>query len=302
MYPSKMQNTIFVKRNLHTLGDTTLRKQFHVYYKIMVHNACTLNTLNYFKSIQEKLGVILKNGAIFKASTLPQHLKAHSSKILRTWVHQCECVLAQRLRRSQQMFFLYSKLWEEQALREFIKRMRQQLTKHSKEIICSAVGITSYNWAENRIPDSEILKHKKEFEYIEKLRNSTIKCDLCELKPKSEKKICHCPEKSKFKFEEWELFIEKDDLLIWRKLHSSGCYEYKVYGSYNDVLAEDFVNVQIDINYRKTWDSSAVVLELIEKDPTPKSNSDLVYWEMQWPVSIKRKKKPQTYQLNQLLF
>lgn len=289
-----MQNTILVKNNLCTIRENKFKERFHLYYTIMVrHTHNNTTTINYLKNIQEKIANLLKNDRFYnqirnKAKSIPQHLKEHSSKILRSWVHQCECVVAQRLRRSQQMFSLYSKLWEEQALKEFLKRMRLQLTKHSKELILGAVGINCYNWEKNRIPDSEILIHTKEFEYIEKLRKNTIKCSLCDVAPRNEKKICHCPDKTQFKFEEWELFVEKDDLLIWRKLHSNGCYEYKVYGSYNDILAEDFINVQIDINYRKTWDTSAVILELIEKDPTPASNSDLVYWEMQWPVSTKQ--------------
>lgn len=285
-----MQNTIFNKHNLHTIAENKFKNNFYIQYTIMVRHMNVASTVKYVKSMQDKIAIILKNGIIYKnikntASSIPHNLKEHSSKILRSWVHQCECVVAQRLRRSQQMFCLYSKLWEEQALKEFFNRMRHQVAKHGKEFICGAVGVGAYNWDKNRIPDQEVLKHTKEFEYIEKLRQNTIKCSLCDVAPRNNKKICHCPDKSKFKFEEWELFVEKDDLLIWRKLHSNGCYEYKVYGSYNDVMAEDFINVQIDINYRKTWDPSAVVLELIEKDCTPKSNSDLVYWEMQWPVS-----------------
>lgn len=288
---NKMQNTILGKSNLHAIVDNKFKKQFLVRCTIMVRHMSVKSTLNYVRDVQGRIAMAIRAGNLCNsirnsATSIPRHLKEHSSKILRIWAHQCECVMAQRVRRSQQMFLLYSKLWEEQAFKEFLKRMRQQLTKHGKEFICAACGVHLYNWEQNRIPDDEILIHKKEFEYIEKLKNNTIKCSLCNVAQRNEKKICHCPDKTKFKFEEWELFVEKDDLLIWRKMHSNGCFEYKVYGSYNDVMAEDFVNVQIDINYRKTWDSSAVVLELIEKDPSPKSNSDLVYWEMQWPVSL----------------
>lgn len=70
---------------------------------------------------------------------------------------------------------------------------------------------------------------------------------------------------------------------MWRRpLH--GYYEYKVYGSYDDVSAIDFLGSQMDTDYRKKWDNTAVVLEVVEKDEN--SNSDIIYWEMLWPVSF----------------
>jgi len=79
-------------------------------------------------------------------------------------------------------------------------------------------------------------------------------------------------------------FIEKDDLVVWRRPHGDGLFEYKVYGSYRDVTAEDFLNTQVDTDYRKEWDTTAIQLEIGERDPKPDSNSDILYWEMQWPV------------------
>nr|CAD7443368.1 unnamed protein product [Timema bartmani] len=78
----------------------------------------------------------------------------------------------------------------------------------------------------------------------------------------------------------WVPFIEREDLLIWRKDYNA-LYAYKVYGNYNDVTAEDFLQVQIDTEYRKQWDNTAVNLQILESDP--KTTSNIVYWEMQWP-------------------
>lgn len=44
----------------------------------------------------------------------------------------------------------------------------------------------------------------------------------------------------------------------------------------------DFLWVQLDTEFRKMWDKSATKLEIIEE--CSERNSDLVYWEMQWPV------------------
>jgi hypothetical protein len=59
---------------------------------------------------------------------------------------------------------------------------------------------------------------------------------------------------------------------------------FVVYGKYHDVAARDFLKVQIDTEFRKTWDNTAINLKVVEQDS--KSNSDVVYWEMKWPVCV----------------
>lgn len=60
-----------------------------------------------------------------------------------------------------------------------------------------------------------------------------------------------------------------------------------VYASYNDIAAEDFLHVQTDTEYRKTWDATAINLDVIDTDPAHKQKSHIIYWEMLWPVSEK---------------
>ncbi|KAJ9593057.1 hypothetical protein L9F63_027700 [Diploptera punctata] len=50
---------------------------------------------------------------------------------------------------------------------------------------------------------------------------------------------------------------------------------------YEEITAEDFMKVQVDTDFRMLWDNTAVNLKVVEKDTC--SNSDIVYWEMQWP-------------------
>lgn len=79
-------------------------------------------------------------------------------------------------------------------------------------------------------------------------------------------------------------------MIVWRRLEedAGGLYAYKVYGSFDDVSAEDFLQVQIDIDYRKEWDHTAKQLTVIETDPEnsigQKGTCDILYWEMIWPV------------------
>lgn len=60
---------------------------------------------------------------------------------------------------------------------------------------------------------------------------------------------------------------------------------FVVYGKYHDVAAKDFLKAQIDTEFRKTWDNTAINLKVVEQDS--ESNSDIVYWEMKWPVRIR---------------
>lgn len=247
------------------------------------------NLFKYSMSLRKfNLAELLEMRKLALEKLFRNSFRQEPSKLLKVWARQCECVLAQRVRRGQQMFSLYSKLWEEHALRELIKNMRKQLTRNGKECLFSAIGVVCYNWERNRISDDEIRSHMNEIEYIQLLRDKTVKCQVCNQEPEiSDKNImafCDCKGRkaSLDTFENWSLFIQQNDLIVWRRLHQSGSYEYKVYGSYNDVTAEDFLSVQIDTTYRKEWDPTAIALEVIETDCIP-SNSDLVYWEMQWP-------------------
>ncbi|KAJ8931982.1 hypothetical protein NQ314_015066 [Rhamnusium bicolor] len=64
--------------------------------------------------------------------------------------------------------------WEELALKEFIRKMRQTISKKGKEFALGAIGISAYNWDENRIPDDSMREHIHELEYIYELKENTL--------------------------------------------------------------------------------------------------------------------------------
>ncbi|XP_066156474.1 stAR-related lipid transfer protein 7, mitochondrial-like [Euwallacea fornicatus] len=211
-------------------------------------------------------------------------LKSNPEKTLKMWARQFEFILAQRVRRGQQMLCLYSRWWEEKALKEFFKRLRISLSRNGREFIIGALGVAVYNWEEKRIPDNEFEDHLNDLSYINTLKEATmcLACAKGELS-NNNTSICECRSGgiTKKSIDHWVPFIEKDDLVVWRRPHGEGLFEYKVYGSYKDVSAEDFLNTQIDTDYRKEWDNTAVKLEIGERESD--SNSDILYWEMQWP-------------------
>ncbi|CAH1101365.1 unnamed protein product [Psylliodes chrysocephalus] len=244
------------------------------------------NDFKDFEQLNKKFQGIIKRRHIFGLFLAKPFLpRKPKESVLKVWAYHCECVVAQRLRRCQQMFTLYSKWWEEKALKEFIRKMRQNLTRRGKEFAIASAAV--YNWDKNRISLEDIKTYEKEFEYIDVLKDKTIclSCDPSQ-RTKTNTNICKCGTTGKptdKTYENWMPFIEKTDLVVWRRLHASGSgqYEYKMFGTYNDVSAEDFLNVQIDIDYRRKWDTTAVVLK--QGDTEENTNSDIIYWEMLWP-------------------
>lgn len=53
--------------------------------------------------------------------------KNRSRTILRLWGDHCEYIIAQRIRRAQQMFFLYHRIRDEHKFRFFITHFRKQV-------------------------------------------------------------------------------------------------------------------------------------------------------------------------------
>ncbi|KAK9881894.1 hypothetical protein WA026_018091 [Henosepilachna vigintioctopunctata] len=213
--------------------------------------------------------------------------RCHSNYLINLWTRQCECVAAQKIQRSYKMFNMYSRLFEEKNVRNLFSRMKFGSRRKGKDLILGSVTLLAFEWEKYRIPEKDMKNHLNDLAYVYTLREKTL-CQGCHKKHPTEntENVCHCdnyksPEPP-MKYDNWETFIEKKDLVVWRRLNESGHYEYKVYGSYNDVSAEEFLNVQVDTNYRRIWDTTAIVLEVVDKDPD--SNSDIIYWEMLWPM------------------
>ena len=69
---------------------------------------------------------------------------------------QFEFIAAQRIRRSIQIFQLYARLWDEVALREFIKSWKQKTFHKAKKYLLGSIGVSAYNWDKERISDKEM--------------------------------------------------------------------------------------------------------------------------------------------------
>ncbi|XP_012223145.1 stAR-related lipid transfer protein 7, mitochondrial-like [Linepithema humile] len=224
--------------------------------------------------------------------------REQSTQVAQACKRQFEFVAAQRIRRYIQIFHLYTRIWDEVALREFMRSWRLRVAKNAKNFLISAAGVSMYNWDRDRINDEEINRYNNEIEGIYRLRDSTVICAKCHLRividvVQPDVKYCKCScqsfASSNDDPDSWQPFIERQDMLIWRKQEpdSGGLFAYKVYGSFSDVTADDFLQVQIDVDYRKQWDPTAQELQIIETDPkselSANNSTDIIHWEMIWP-------------------
>lgn len=81
----------------------------------------------------------------------------------------------------------------------------------------------------------------------------------------------------------WEFFVESHGVTIYRQYNEkSGLYEYKIYGTLDDVKPDVCAQVYMDIEYRRQWDT--YVKELYEFTD---GSRQLLYWNVNypWPMS-----------------
>lgn len=83
-------------------------------------------------------------------------LRDQGTQVAQTCKRQFEFVAAQRVRRCMQVFHLYTRIWDETALREFMRSWRRRVARNAKGFLISATGVTVYNWDRDRISDEEI--------------------------------------------------------------------------------------------------------------------------------------------------
>ena len=56
-----------------------------------------------------------------------------------------------------------------------------------------------------------------------------------------------------------------------------------VFGSFYDIPARAFYNVQVDLDYRRQWDRLVIKLETVDREQD--TNSEVVHWITHYPVS-----------------
>ncbi|XP_025407818.1 stAR-related lipid transfer protein 7, mitochondrial [Sipha flava] len=193
-----------------------------------------------------------------------------------------------------------------------VNKFKQNLAKHRRNLImCVAMAFT-FDWFKERICVDELIKLRQEFEVVKKLKkqftsknNLQIEKGACNtqqvVSSMDDKNVsktesiqkkydcsfnsCDCSRCRNMNEDGWEPFTSGSYYNVWKKLNvdypNQNLYIYKVHGSFDDVTALDYMQVQLDINYRKEWDGMSVDLDIFDSEPL--THSDLIYWELRWP-------------------
>lgn len=83
-------------------------------------------------------------------------LREQSGQVAEACARQFEFIAAQRIRRSMQIFHLYTRIWDEVALKEFMKSWRNRTLKNTRHFLMSSIGVTMYNWDRERISEHDL--------------------------------------------------------------------------------------------------------------------------------------------------
>jgi len=126
-------------------------------------------------------------------------------------------------------------------------------------------NMSEYDWEKEKLSDRELSSHFQDIQFCSKLKIKTITCEACGLRLKVDTVLpgiqyCVCNPKHNLRKEDgWEPYVERKDILVWRKEHhqKKGLYHYKLYGKFDDVTVWEFLAVQLDLSkYRLGWDTS----------------------------------------------
>lgn len=162
------------------------------------------------------------------------------------------------------------------------------------------------------IPDEVMTSHIRDLDYAHKLTQSTLTCDSCGGRHLIDQQVegvtyCGCPNKKSSVYGVlgdkcaendtcWAPFLERKDVIVWRREHHKhkGLYAYKMYGRFDDVTAQEFLEIQMDLSeFRLKWDISTAQCHIINQSVEELSSADelsftsdwsqVYYWEVNWP-------------------
>lgn len=203
---------------------------------------------------------------------------------------------ALELRRINNISHLYRRLCENKKILESFQSISKNF-RIPKYALAGAIisNSTSYNWKKDKPDDEDLAKYYKEIDICNEIRKQTLLCKKCGNRLRIEETnpnttYCTCPNAPSSVYGktvdgcDWKPFLERGDIIVWRREHATlaGMWEYKMYGSFDDVTADEFLSVQLDISdFRLSWDKSTAQCNILDRDS--ESSGIVYYWEVNWP-------------------
>ncbi|KAI8483028.1 StAR- lipid transfer protein 7, mitochondrial [Branchiostoma belcheri] len=200
---------------------------------------------------------------------------------------------AQRIRRMGQVWSLYRDIYNDKTVNFMVSRFGRRLAKSERTRRWYVMfGAVCFAWDKERITDQELDCYIQDMWDVQRMKNNANNRNSShqtntevdnrnstEVDSRNSNISC-----SSF-LNSWERVIDRTDLKVWRKpMEGSSLYQYKVYGTFHDISARTFFNVQLDLNYRKEWDKLVLKLEVIDKDDD--DGSEVVHWVMHYPYPM----------------
>lgn len=191
---------------------------------------------------------------------------------------QCNFYVAHRMRRANQIWNLYSRLYTEKTIKTLVSRFLDRLRSRSQKPMAFLLSAALFKWEHERITDTEVKGCVDEFEILsQKCGNTNGNYSEPTLQPEVFK--AHLAE------EGWEPVVENSKMFLWRRwMPETSGYEYKVFGTFYDIPARAFFSVQTDTEYRKRWDKLVIKLDIIDRDAS--NGCEVVHWVMQYPFPM----------------
>ncbi|CAH8523702.1 unnamed protein product [Schistosoma intercalatum] len=108
------------------------------------------------------------------------------------------------------------------------------------------------------------------------------------------------PDGTGFVDESWELVYDRTSMRVWRRPlmvpqingecnppKSNVKYEYRVCGQFRDISASSFMEVQLNLDYRRKWDDKIVELQCITpNNDTHIKDLDIIRWVVRFPFPM----------------
>ncbi|VDQ09550.1 unnamed protein product [Trichobilharzia regenti] len=107
------------------------------------------------------------------------------------------------------------------------------------------------------------------------------------------------PDGTGFVDDSWELVFDRPNMHVWRKPakvylddnennspKSSNKYEYRVCGQFHDISASSFLEVQLNLDYRRHWDDKIVELDYITPSDVDSKDFSIIRWVVRFPFPL----------------
>lgn len=183
---------------------------------------------------------------------------------------QCAAVIAHRTRRTTQIVAFYRNLYGHKCDGTLLKRLRDAFKRHldGRGKLFVLLSAVFFNWDDHRITNQELESVSDDLATFLNLKTCTSDAKVVDHEG--------C---------EWERVVQNDHFTMWRcPVEGSSLYKYKVFGSYKDLPASCFYKIQLDLEYRKKWDSHVIKLERVAVDE--ETGSEVIYWATQFPLGV----------------